>query len=143
LSVEIYRQFRRVRKRQRFDGRFMPYNWGGLPDPLSALWMPYSLMFQEFSRELANEINGFTNHVNDIRAWASVVEPLTDLQKMKLGREFIDSLGVHVLSSPYAIRSRYIFATAHLCHQANRTRDQDWSDDLPMDEDIYMAEADS
>jgi hypothetical protein len=35
-----------------------------------------------------------------------------------------------------------IFASANLCHQANRSRISNWRDDFPRDEDIYFDAAD-
>lgn len=142
MLIEIYRQFKRARKGLGFTGRFMPYHWGALPNPLSAMWMAYAQMFDEFSRELANAINAFTLDIQSLKAWDIVTAPLSDEQQMKVAREFIDTLGTHALGTPYMLRSRFIFATAHLCHQANMAKIPSWRDDLPLDGEIYMAAAD-
>jgi hypothetical protein len=126
-----------------FTGRFMPYGWGGLPNPLSAAWMAYSQMLGEFSTELANTINGFTHDVQRLRVWSEVVAPLSDKQKLNATHEFIDTLATNAVNLPYVIRSRFAFATAHLCHQANQTRDfSGWNDDLPLDGEIWLNTAD-
>ena len=47
------------------------------------------------------------------------------------------AIGTIGLNLPYVIRSRFIFAVAHLCHQANRSREgNSWKDDLPLDREI-------
>jgi hypothetical protein len=105
--------------------------------------MAYSLMFRDFSYELANEINAFTCDIQSLSAWAIVTAGLSDVQKMSVGLEFVNNLGTKLLCAPYMLRSRFIFATAHLSHQANRAKHSvAWSDDLPMDGEIYMQEAD-
>lgn len=117
----------------------MPYRWGGLPQRISAVWMPYDMMFDEFARELANSINDLTHHVHRLRAWSAVVAPLSERRRLDATHEFVDMLGTVALNLPYAIRSRFIFAAAHLCHQANLARVEDaWVDDLPLDSDIYL-----
>jgi hypothetical protein len=101
------------------------------------------MMFREFSREVANEINAFTQNIQNLSAWAVVTAPLSDEEKLDIGMELINTLGIQSLGAPYALRSRFIFATAHLSHQANRTKLQKgWVDDLPMDTEIFMEEAD-
>ena len=45
---------------------------------------------------------------------------------------------------PYVIRSRFIFAAAHLSHQANQSKAVGgWKDDLPLDGEINFSEADA
>lgn len=120
----------------------MPYRCEALPDPLSALWMPYAEMYEEFGRELANAINAFSNQVHSLAAWAALTAVVTDKRKMVVAHEFVDTLATNALNAPYMLRSRFIFATAHLSHQANRSQDSTWIDDLPLDDNIYMAVAD-
>lgn len=142
MSIELYRQFRRQRRAQPFTGKFMPYDWGGLSGTVNGIWMTYELMFKEFSRELANAVNAFTNRIEDLAAWAAIAGPLSDERKMRIAHEFVDVLGTMALTAPYMLRSRFIFAAAHMCHQANIAKDAAWKDDLPLDGEIYMAAAD-
>ena len=143
MSVALYRSYRRALKATPFTGRFMPYGWGGLPNPLSATWMAYSQMLGEFSTELANAINGLTHDVQRLRAWSLVVGPLSDQQKLNATHEFIDTLATNAVNLPYVIRSRFAFAVAHLCHQANLAKDlAGWKDDLPLDGEIWLNTAD-
>jgi hypothetical protein len=55
-----YRQYRAALKAIPITGKFMPYDWVNLPPTLPFTWAAYAEMFQEFSRELANIINGLT-----------------------------------------------------------------------------------
>ena len=139
----LYEQFRRTLDILPHEGRMMPYRWGALPQSVSAVWIPYGLMFDEFAGELANSINDLTQHVRRLRAWSAVVEPLSDDDKLEVVNEFIEVLATVAVSLPYVIRSRFIFATAHLCHQANLANEESaWRDDLPLDSEIYMKTAD-
>lgn len=139
----MYREFLEILAVTPQTGQIMPYEWGNLPDPLGALWMPYSQMLDEFSRELANIVNDFTRYVHQLHAWAVVVTPMSEKQQLEATHDFIDVLATTAVNLPYIVRSRFIFATAHLCHQANMSHDVEaWKDDLPLDSQIYMADAD-
>lgn len=138
-DVRLYRAYREARARLPLAGRFMPYRWYELPERLSAIWMAYAQMLDEFSTELANTLNDLTNHVQRLHAWADVIEPMGDDEKMAATHEFIDVLATNAVNLPYAIKSRFAFAAAHLCHQANMTRDfASWQDDLPLDVEIDL-----
>ena len=118
--------------------RFMPYRWWTLPNPISGLWLVYSSMLEDYSTDLANVINDLTHHVARLRAWAIVVEPMDDDAKMEVAHEFIGILGVAALSAPYAIKSRFAVAAAHLSHQANMAKDlENWKDEFP-DKNLYL-----
>lgn len=143
MSIEQYRRYRRALKSTPFSGRHMEYAWGGLPEKLNIGWMPYSEMFDEFSRELANAINQLTDYAHRLKAWSGLVVHMDDKQKMDIAHEFVDSIATVALNLPYVIRSRFIFASAHLCHQANHARERaSWKDDLPLDSEIYFDTAD-
>jgi hypothetical protein len=144
MSIMLYRRYRAALRATPFDGCFMPYEWTRLPNQLDGLWLPYAEMLGEFVRELANTINDLTHGVQRVRAWAAVVPSLSDHQKLHACHEFIDALATLTVNLPYVVRSRFIFATAHLSHQANIVHDGTaWLDDLPLDGKIYMAEADA
>lgn len=143
MSITLYRRYRAALRATPLDGRVMQYEWTRLPNPLDMLWLPYSLMLDEFARELANIINDLTNGVHQLRAWAAVVPSLSDPQKVAACHEFIDTLATLTLNLPYVVKSRFIFAAAHLSHQANMVQNRStWVDDLALDKDIYMPEAD-
>jgi len=119
-------------------GRWMPYRWWSLPDPLSGLWLPYGQMLDDYAAELANIINDLTHHVHRLRAWATVIAPLTDEERHEVTHEFVDMLGTVALGLPYAIKSRFAFAAGHLSHQANMAKDlAAWKDDFP-DKNLYL-----
>lgn len=144
MSIYRYRQYRKVLKATPFKGRYMPYGWGSLPNSLPFGWMAYSEMFEEFSREIANIINDLSRYTHQLTAWRDVVAGLDDDGKMSVAVEFVDPLATITLNLPYVIRSRFIFAVAHLCHQANRAKQlNDWKDDLPLDDQVYFAQADT
>jgi len=143
MSIYRYRQYRAALKAIPFKGKFMPYDWGNLPPTLPFKWAAYAEMFREFSPELANIINGLTRYTHQLAAWREVADKLNDKGKLAVAIEFIDPLGTVALNLPYVIRSRFIFAAAHLCHQAGMTKvSKGWKDDLPLDDEIYLGQAD-
>jgi hypothetical protein len=144
VSTYRYRQYRAALKAAPFNGRFMPYGWGALPQTLPLEWMAYAEMFKEFSQELANVVNDLSRYTHQLAAWRDVVEKLDDDGKFSVAHEFVDALATIALSLPYVIRSRFIFAAAHLSHQAGRTKlPKGWKDNLALDDEIYFAQADT
>lgn len=142
VSSYRYRQYRAALKATPFKGKFMPYDWGALPQQLPVEWMPYAEMFKEFSQELANIVNDLTRYTHQLAAWREVVDKLDDDGKFKVAIEFVDPLATIALNLPYVIKSRFIFSAAHLSHQASRTKvPKGWKDDLALDEEIYLAHA--
>jgi hypothetical protein len=143
MLISTYEVFQKTLAETPRKGRLMPYGWYELPGTISMKWIAYSQMLGEFASELANAINHFTHRVHQLQAWASVIQPMSNDDKLKVTHEFIDSLATISVNLPYVIRSRFIFASAHLCHQANRSRTGDgWKDDLALDTEIHFAEAD-
>lgn len=95
-------------------------------------------MLDDFATELANIINDLTHHAQRLHAWDKLVVSLSDDEKMEATHEFIDMLGTVALGLPYTIKSRFAFAAAHLCHQANQAKDgAEWEDKFP-DENLYL-----
>ncbi|MBL9068357.1 MAG: hypothetical protein JNM03_00005 [Sphingopyxis sp.] len=143
-AIEMYSSFRRILDDDGPDDlRFMPYNWWRLPDPIGGLWLPYTQMLSEYAAELANIINDLTHDVQRLRAWARVVQPLTDSEKLAACHEFIDTLGTVALGRPYAIKSRFAYASGHLCHQANMAKDlASWRDEFPDSRVLYLNDID-
>jgi hypothetical protein len=142
MTVALYQKYRDAFDAIPPTGRPMPYDWSNLPSPLGIQWMAYGLILPEFSRELANIINRLTADVPRLEAWSKVVAPLSEEDKMRANLEFIDPLATVAVCRPSVIRSRFAFAAAHLCHQANRAKQgKAWRDDLPLDQKIYMDTA--
>ena len=136
--VSLYTRYRDALDAISTGGSWMPYRWWTLPDPLGAIWMPYSMMLDEYATELANIINDLTHHVHRLRAWTEVVAKLDDDDKHEASHEFINMLGTVALGQPYAIKSRFTFAAAHLSHQANQVQDpKNWKDNFPS-ENLYL-----
>jgi hypothetical protein len=133
-----YREYRTALDASPIGGKFMPYDWSTLPQSLSGAWFIYSGMLDEFASELANIINDLTHHVHRLRAWASILAPLSDQEKQEVTHEFVDILGTVALGLPYAIKSRFAFAAGNLCHQANMAKGMTgWVDDFP-DKNLYL-----
>ena len=130
--IHLYALFREEIDSKSTSGRYMPYRWWRRPERLSALWMAWDQMLEEYARELANIINDLTNHIDRLRAWHVIVDPLSDEDKLAVTHEFIDQLGTIALGLPYAIKSRFAVAAGRLCHQANMSKGlDDWKDEFP------------
>lgn len=139
--VLLYTKYREELDSTEIGGKWMPYRWWQLPESLSVRWMAYVEMLQEFASELANIINDLTHNVHRLRAWGTTLSPLSNAEKFAATHEFINILGTVALGQPYAIKSRFAYAAAHLCHQANRAKDSDtWKDEFPQKETLYLNE---
>jgi hypothetical protein len=78
-----------------------------------------------------------------LKAWDAVFPGLNEREKQEAVHEFIDPAATLALLTPYMVRSRFLFATSHLCHQVNLVREDKWQESsLPEDSKIYMGSAD-
>lgn len=143
MDCELYRRYTEKRSSVADLGKVMPYGWANLPAPLAGSWMIYSLMLDDFSRELSNAINAFANNVRKLKIWDALFAELTEHERLEALYEFVDPISTLCLLTPYVIRSRFLYATSHLCHQVNLVREEAWNESsLPADEGIYMDSAD-
>jgi hypothetical protein len=143
MHVDLYRRFTEARPATESIGRIMPYNWTGMAERLAGAWMAYSSMLEDFAREVANVMNAFTINVRRLHAWAALLDTLGEDERPEAIHEFVDPIATLCLLTPYAVRSRLIFATAHLCHQVNLIREAGWVESsLPVDDEIWMDSAD-
>jgi hypothetical protein len=145
MNIELYRRYLVAFEATPWDGQMMPYHWGQLPKSLHFRWAAYSMMFDEFSAEISNGVNQLSGYVHRLKAWSAVISSMKDEQEvMDATHEFIEPISTVSLTLPYVIRSRFIFAIAHLCHQANRSLEgAAWKDDLPLDYEILFPVADA
>lgn len=142
MSGDLYRQYLEAIDATAFDGRYVTHEQDRLPDTLHVVWMAYRDMLDEFSREISNGLNDLTNYTHRLKAWSMVISALSDQETLDATHEFIDPLATASLTLPYVIQSRFIFATAHLCYQANRSRgDLSWKDNLRLDRKIVFQDA--
>ena len=144
MSIELYRKFTEHLPSTESIGEIVPYRWWEIQGTLCASRMPYVEMLQDFGYGLANSINGFTLGVRRVKAWQQVFSALeTEEEQHSLIQEFIDAPMTLALLTPYVLRSRFLFASAHLCHQLNLRRGVNWSEEkLPSDDEIYFNTAD-
>ena len=142
MTVALYKKYLNAFGAIIPTGRPMLYDRSNLPDQSGGRWTAYALMLLEFSRELANIINRLTEDIPRLEAWSNVVTWLSEEDKTRANLEFIDPLATVAVCRPAVIRARFVFAAAHLCHQANQVEQGNaWRDDLPMDEQITMQTA--
>jgi len=141
--LEIYQKYNQAFSRITGDLEYAPYNWGNLPSNMSIHWLVYSQMFDEFSREISNAINKFVHLIDQLDSWQLAFHELSEDDKFEAVHEFVDTIGTVALNLPYVIRSRFIFAVAHLCHQANQALDKSaWVDNFPLDNEVFFETAD-
>lgn len=144
MSLELYKRYLDELPSTEGVGRIMPYGWIDLPEKLDMTFMTYVEMVKEYGREIANGINAFTISLRRLAAWGRVAASLTDdKERHSLLHEFVDGPVTLALITPYVLRSRVIFATAHVSHQLNLLREDAWREDqLPLDGDIWFETAD-
>lgn len=140
MSIELYTRYLEELPQTENLGRIMPYGWIDLPETLDMTFMTYAEMVKEFGREIANGINAFTISLRRLTAWERVGRSLTDeKERHSLLHEFVDGPVTLTLITPYVLRSRFIFATAHLSHQLNLLRQESWGEErLPPDGEIWF-----
>ncbi|MGO9021187.1 MAG: integrase [Syntrophobacteraceae bacterium] len=138
--LDAYKQF--LDNREPSNTKIAAYNWYSLDGVFSPAWIPYNLMLDEFARELANSINESLMYIDNLKSWNKVLSVMEDTIKDAIILDFIRPLATLAILLPNIIRSRFIYATAHLCHQANRTKHKLWVDEFPLDDEIYFEAAD-
>ena len=141
--IDAYKQFLDNKTNISPCGSVAPYNWYELPDQLPIQWMAYTQMLSEHSRELANSINELLRYITSLAAWKGVIDSKDGDVKYEIIIEFVSPIATLAINLPYVIRSRFIYSVAHLCHQANQTKQKEWADDLPIDHEIYFNAADN
>jgi hypothetical protein len=140
--ADVYTRYRAQLDQTATGDRWMPYRWWSLPNPLSGAWLIYATMVADYATDLANIINDLTHQIHRLRAWAKVVEPMTNEEKLEIAHEFVGMLGIVALGAPYAIKSRFALAAASLCHQANQAKGvREWKDEFPT-ENLYLNDVD-
>lgn len=122
---------------------WVEYDWAAPQDPLYITYLAYSQMLNEHPREIANSINQLQRLTLSLKAWDQRLRLVNDEQhKLNIICEFVDPISIVAINLPYVIRSRFIYSTTHLSHQANQSRCTDWKDDLTLDSEIYFEHAD-
>lgn len=142
LLVDEFRRFLKIRDSLAPSGALAPYEWNSKHRWYGA-FLVYSEMLNEHARELANSLNEFGRHVRTLEAWANRFSEIEDINlKFDLMLEFVEPVSIVAINLPYVIRSRFIYSTSHLCHQANKIRSDDWIDNFPLDKDVWFESAD-
>lgn len=118
-----------------------PYGHVAMKTTIPIRWAAYHDMCREFLQTLANEINAFGIRIAQLEAWGSVLSGYELNEQMVLRIEFVDSISLAAIGAPYALRSRFIYAVTHLCHQANRLVIDDWKESrMPAEKSIGFKE---
>ncbi|SPP92786.1 integrase [Bradyrhizobium vignae] len=140
---EMYARYRReLEALSPVDIGLADYDFRVLPGSLSPRWAIYRGMFEDFHREIANGINTLFDYASRLDAWNTVIRGTSEQQLLDLLVEFVEPIAVLALGLPYALRSRFIFATAHLCHQANGSKKPYWKDEFEGDDQLQFLHAD-
>jgi len=119
---------------------YMPYKWTDIPEEKGVSWMAFSEFTEEYSSELANEINSFRTYIQNLSAWSCILKDCTDKEKISILNEFVEPMAICALNHPYSVRSRFIYAVSHISHQANKSKIDNWKDDIKADTSINFKE---
>lgn len=141
--VEEYQRYLAAREHLTQLGTWAEFDWAVLPDSLYIMYLTYSQMLNEHASEIANSINQLQRLTLSLKAWDQLLRSIDDEQRrLNIICEFVEPISIVAINLPYIIRSRFIYSTAHLSHQANQSRYTDWKDDFPLDSEIYFVQAD-
>jgi hypothetical protein len=142
MNISTYTLFKKERKKLGKVAPYAPYEWQILNNKLPIEWFAYSQFMQEHTSELANSINELNHHIGSLMAWEAVMPHLKEKEHNRTIINHVSPIATLSLLMPYAIRSRFIYSVAHLSHQANMLKINNWVDDLPVDTEIYFKQAD-
>lgn len=142
MHIDRYQEFLAAREKLGDFAPYAPYHWCCLAKTIPIEWAAYSQFLQEHASELSNSINELRRYLGSLMAWQNVINQLEEDELHRTVIEFITPIATLAVLMPYVIRSRLIYSIAHLSHQANRLKLDNWSDDLPIDTEIYLKEAD-
>lgn len=140
--IEIYAKFLECREAVSPVPELAAYDWLTLKKSLDFGWLAYVEFINEHHLELANSINELRNYLVSLRGWNEAIKILNEQERLDCVLENVVPLATLALLLPYVIRSRFLYSVAHLSHQANQLKRDDWKDDLPLDSEIYMRDAD-
>jgi len=138
--VRMYQAYLSEREDNDIGLPCMPYSWAGIPETIDSAWMAFAEFIKEYSSELANEVNSFRTYIQNLSAWGRILEGCTDNEKFSILSEFVEPMAICALNHPYSVRSRFIYAVSHISHQANKSKDDDWKDDIKTDASINFNE---
>jgi len=142
--VDVYRQYLELRFCEPGPGELAEYDWYSLPNELPFRFYNYSIMLGEYAQGLSNSINELNRYVVTLKTWDKVLRNIDDDFRFKLMLEMIDPIASIAINLPRIIKKRAFFSIAHLCHQVNMSKEQDWSEDkLPNDDKIEQEHADN
>lgn len=128
LLVSALRQVRQHMYDDGGIGKLAPYRHIVVKPSVSFSLAAYHQMLEEHAETLANEINSFGYHVAQAKAWGKVLPGYSVEDQLLFLMKAVEPIARAALESPYALRSRFIFSAAHLCHQANFVMRKDWNE---------------
>lgn len=147
---EKYDEFLEERTKIKFPIKPIKYRTIEFPNQYDLTQQPKHLYFfsiyaEEALRELANSINQLASLTQNLEAWGKILKDLSTEEKLQLLNEFIETQASIAINLPYTIKARFLFAVAHISHQANSARmGNEWIDDfkvLPQDHEIHHEHA--
>lgn len=137
LLLDAFQKYREVFVARRRLRNLAPYDHFGARNDITGEWWRYHEMLRDYGSALANEVNNLSYQVAQLSAWAEVLPPYEIEDQLVLLMEFVTPLATVAAGAPYVIRSRLIFSTSHLSHQANLITDNSYMErELPGDNKI-------
>ena len=90
----------------------------------------------EYTRELTNLYNKFTNELFRLHVLGNIIEEYESSIQPKLRHEFTITVLHYCLHQPNEYRNRMIYFCTYLCHFANLITQEGYKDDLVDDKDM-------
>ena len=140
LFNRAYAAYRAGHDSKVFTLKLAAYRNDELPHerPSSSRTMVFDQMVREHLIHVPNDLNAIVYHYHQLVNWIPALPKGEDpLDRLLVVREFAECLAHYLLNFPYAITQRFIYSVSHLCHQANRFVQADWTEALlPADHRI-------
>jgi len=141
VLIDAYTRFRRAHEGDCEQRNLAPYNQVSFPTKIPMHLAMFRDMAREFLRELANELNRFDRHIQQLSIWSDIYPSYDVDEQMSLMMEFIEPLATIAFGQPATLRGRFIYCMSHTSHQANLFAVESWNESrLPRDEAIKFKD---
>ena len=120
LPKEAYSKFWDFYTTEHFEGcpivSYEKYKY----EPKVSIGQFYNDMEVDFTREIINSLNRFSHEINVVEIWSKYILPkYNEEDQFELLYYFLELPLDYCLNQPQRIRDQIIYASTHLCHQAN------------------------
>lgn len=135
LQTEAFAKFWKFYTEEKFDScDYVDFKKHKV-DETFTMGMFYDGMEPGFTQELINSINRFAHEIDVTTIWSKHIFPnYSEEEQFELSYHFLELPFYYCLNQPQSLRDRIIYASTHLCHQANIfSKIPSYEDNLPED----------